>query len=169
MKEPAKGLPRLSATAWPVMRVLWDHGPMALGDIYERLPEGNEFHPFVWLANLRLRAERELIVDDEVLLHLNGARQVYGESLLRVLQQATPPQCGRCGRCAGNYRIRLGPAGFWFSIEGGARAMKEIVVGSDAEMTVDLEGNQVRLPSAGFAATGAVGQAEVVSGGCQPA
>jgi len=47
------------------------------------------FHPLVWLANLRLRAERELIVDDLVLAHLDGQREVYSDSLLHILQNAT--------------------------------------------------------------------------------
>jgi beta-lactamase regulating signal transducer with metallopeptidase domain len=50
------------------------------------------FHPLVWLANLRLRAERELIVDDLVLSQLGGTREVYGDSLLRVLQLAARRQ-----------------------------------------------------------------------------
>jgi len=41
MQKPARNLPRLSTTEWPLMRALWDHGPMALGDIYGKLPEGN--------------------------------------------------------------------------------------------------------------------------------
>ncbi|MEW6354875.1 MAG: M56 family metallopeptidase [Planctomycetota bacterium] len=46
------------------------------------------FHPFVWFANMRLRFERELIVDDVVLLHL-GEGGAYGESLLSVLKRST--------------------------------------------------------------------------------
>jgi hypothetical protein len=46
------------------------------------------FHPLVWLANLRLRREREMIVDDVVLSHLGGEREVYGNSLLSVVKQA---------------------------------------------------------------------------------
>ena len=41
MKKSPKDLPRLAATEWPVMRVLWDHGPMALGEICGKLPEKN--------------------------------------------------------------------------------------------------------------------------------
>ena len=39
MKKSAKDLPRLTASEWPLMKVLWDSGPQALGDIYARLPE----------------------------------------------------------------------------------------------------------------------------------
>jgi len=46
------------------------------------------FHPLVWLANIRLRRERELIVDDVVLSHLGGERQTYGHSLMSVLKLA---------------------------------------------------------------------------------
>ena len=46
------------------------------------------FHPLVWLANLRLRQEREMIVDDMVLTHLQGDAETYGTSLLNVLRQA---------------------------------------------------------------------------------
>ena len=46
------------------------------------------FHPLVWLANLRLRREREMIVDDIVLSHLGGEREAYGNSLLSVVKQA---------------------------------------------------------------------------------
>ena len=46
------------------------------------------FHPLVWLANLRLRRERELIVDDTVLSHLGGERQTYGDSLMSILELA---------------------------------------------------------------------------------
>jgi BlaI family penicillinase repressor len=38
MRKSAKDLPRLSVAEWPLMRVLWEHGPMALGDVYARLP-----------------------------------------------------------------------------------------------------------------------------------
>jgi len=50
------------------------------------------FHPLVWVANLRLRAERELVVDDLVLAHLGSGREAYGESLLRVLRQGSERQ-----------------------------------------------------------------------------
>jgi len=46
------------------------------------------FHPVVWLASLRLRRERELIVDDLVLSHLDGQPSAYGSSLLSVVKQA---------------------------------------------------------------------------------
>ena len=46
------------------------------------------FHPFVWLANMRLRREREMIVDDLVLAHLEGGHETYGTSLLNILKQA---------------------------------------------------------------------------------
>jgi predicted transcriptional regulator len=41
MAKSVKDLPRLAATEWPLMKALWEHGPMALGDIYARLPERN--------------------------------------------------------------------------------------------------------------------------------
>ena len=44
------------------------------------------FHPAVWLANARLRRERELIVDDMVLARLGGERTAYGASLVSVLK-----------------------------------------------------------------------------------
>ena len=47
------------------------------------------FHPLVWLASIGFRRERELIVDDEVITHLKGDREVYGYSLLSILRQAT--------------------------------------------------------------------------------
>jgi beta-lactamase regulating signal transducer with metallopeptidase domain len=46
------------------------------------------FHPLVWLANLKIRSERELIVDDMVLAHLNGRSEDYGNSLLHIVRQA---------------------------------------------------------------------------------
>ncbi len=46
------------------------------------------FHPLVWLANVRLRREREMIVDDLVLAHMDGKREVYGSSLVRVAKGA---------------------------------------------------------------------------------
>ena len=42
------------------------------------------FHPLVWYANLRLRRERELIVDDVVLAHLGDQPSTYSSSLLNV-------------------------------------------------------------------------------------
>lgn len=44
------------------------------------------FHPVVWYANLRLRREREMIVDDLVLVRLGAKREAYGMSLLSVLR-----------------------------------------------------------------------------------
>jgi len=44
------------------------------------------FHPLVWLTVSRLRSLREVIVDDLVLHHLDGRAEVYGSSLLNVLQ-----------------------------------------------------------------------------------
>jgi beta-lactamase regulating signal transducer with metallopeptidase domain/protocatechuate 3,4-dioxygenase beta subunit len=46
------------------------------------------FHPAVWLAMWQLRRERELVVDDMVLTHLNYERELYGESLVAVLREA---------------------------------------------------------------------------------
>jgi hypothetical protein len=43
------------------------------------------FNPFVLLANLRIRAERELIVDDAVLSNMAGLNHIYGDSLLKVV------------------------------------------------------------------------------------
>jgi beta-lactamase regulating signal transducer with metallopeptidase domain len=45
------------------------------------------FHPVVWLAGLRLRQERELVVDDIVLAQLGGEQMEYGESLLNVMRR----------------------------------------------------------------------------------
>ncbi len=42
------------------------------------------FHPFVWWANARLRHEREMVVDDDVLVRMGEARQSYGEALTHV-------------------------------------------------------------------------------------
>ena len=39
MARSAKKHPPLTPTEWPLMKVLWDSGPQALGDIYTRLPE----------------------------------------------------------------------------------------------------------------------------------
>lgn len=47
------------------------------------------FHPFVWLASSRLRREREMVVDDEVLLRTGEASQSYGEALTRVARSAS--------------------------------------------------------------------------------
>lgn len=47
------------------------------------------FHPFVWLANARLRREREMVVDDGVLLRIGEAPQSYGEALTRVVRSAS--------------------------------------------------------------------------------
>ncbi len=38
-KEQPEELPKLSEMEWEVMKPLWDHGPMAARDIYERMPE----------------------------------------------------------------------------------------------------------------------------------
>ena len=39
MKRRSQERPPLSGAEWEVMKVLWDGGPMALGDINERIPE----------------------------------------------------------------------------------------------------------------------------------
>jgi beta-lactamase regulating signal transducer with metallopeptidase domain len=46
------------------------------------------FHPMVWIVNARLRAERELIVDDMVLHALKGERRSYSDSLLTIIRQS---------------------------------------------------------------------------------
>jgi prepilin-type processing-associated H-X9-DG protein len=46
------------------------------------------FHPLVWLANFSMRKEREMIVDDMVLVHLKGEREAYGRSLVSILKRA---------------------------------------------------------------------------------
>ena len=45
------------------------------------------FHPVVWLANIQLRREREMIVDDMVLSKLQGRRESYSASLVGVVKQ----------------------------------------------------------------------------------
>ena len=50
------------------------------------------FHPLVWLAHLRMRHERELLIDDVVLMHLHGEANAYGASLVRILKQSTQPR-----------------------------------------------------------------------------
>ena len=37
MAKRSRDRPRLSQAEWAVMKALWDGGPMAVGDIYERL------------------------------------------------------------------------------------------------------------------------------------
>jgi beta-lactamase regulating signal transducer with metallopeptidase domain len=46
------------------------------------------FHPFVWLANARIRHERECACDEMVLRDGRCGRDDYGETLLRVLTAA---------------------------------------------------------------------------------
>ncbi len=46
------------------------------------------FHPFVWLANARIRHERECACDEAVLRDGRCDRDGYGETLLRVLTAA---------------------------------------------------------------------------------
>ena len=43
------------------------------------------FHPFIWLANSRIRHERECACDEEIVLRHGGSPQKYGESLLKSL------------------------------------------------------------------------------------
>ncbi|MEW6354876.1 MAG: BlaI/MecI/CopY family transcriptional regulator [Planctomycetota bacterium] len=42
-KTPASQRPELSPSEWLVMRVLWDGGPMALGDIYAALADKHDW------------------------------------------------------------------------------------------------------------------------------
>jgi beta-lactamase regulating signal transducer with metallopeptidase domain len=46
------------------------------------------FHPMVWIAGSRLRAERELIVDDMVIASLHEGRRCYSDSLLAIIRQS---------------------------------------------------------------------------------
>ena len=39
MARSEKEVPRLSASEWEVMKVIWDGGPMAIRDIYSRLSQ----------------------------------------------------------------------------------------------------------------------------------
>ena len=50
------------------------------------------FHPMVWIANAYLRHERELIVDDMVLAHLEDGPRAYSDSLLSILRQGAQRQ-----------------------------------------------------------------------------
>jgi beta-lactamase regulating signal transducer with metallopeptidase domain/uncharacterized GH25 family protein len=45
------------------------------------------FHPLVWLANARLRRERELICDDFAVLHSGATSRRYGATILRALEE----------------------------------------------------------------------------------
>jgi protocatechuate 3,4-dioxygenase beta subunit len=45
------------------------------------------FHPLVWLANARLRRERELICDDVAVLHSGATSQRYGATILRAIEE----------------------------------------------------------------------------------
>ncbi len=44
------------------------------------------FHPLVWWVNHRIRAERELVCDDEVVSHYGGRPRIYAASLLRFAE-----------------------------------------------------------------------------------
>jgi beta-lactamase regulating signal transducer with metallopeptidase domain len=46
------------------------------------------FHPLVWLANARIRHERECACDETVLREANCQRDGYGETIVRVLTAA---------------------------------------------------------------------------------
>ena len=46
------------------------------------------FHPFIWLANSRIRHERECACDEAVILQQNASPERYGESLLKCLLSA---------------------------------------------------------------------------------
>jgi len=48
------------------------------------------FHPLVWLANARLRRERELICDDFAVLHSGGTSRRYGATILRAIEEIRP-------------------------------------------------------------------------------
>jgi beta-lactamase regulating signal transducer with metallopeptidase domain len=48
------------------------------------------FHPLVWLANARLRKERELICDDFAVLHSGATSQRYGATILRAIEEIRP-------------------------------------------------------------------------------
>lgn len=47
------------------------------------------FHPGLWLTNWSIRREREIACDDVVLSHMEGSREVYAGSILKVLRQAS--------------------------------------------------------------------------------
>jgi beta-lactamase regulating signal transducer with metallopeptidase domain len=46
------------------------------------------FHPLVWLANARLRHERECACDEAVLAHTGGESRPYAESIVKVLLES---------------------------------------------------------------------------------
>ncbi len=47
------------------------------------------FHPLVWLANARIRHERELACDDLAVMHLRGQGPRYSRSFVRVIEDAS--------------------------------------------------------------------------------
>ncbi len=84
------------------------------------------FHPLVWVANVYLRREREMIVDDMVLAHLDGPREDYGDSLLSVVKSASRP--------------RILAAGYVGVMEGRGRIMQRIrrIVDSNRKVSLRL-------------------------------
>jgi hypothetical protein len=68
------------------------------------------FHPGLWLTNWLIRREREKACDDVVLNALNGERQTYAESILKVVKSASPalpPAFGTLGIIERNSAMKI--------------------------------------------------------------
>ncbi|HYV27515.1 MAG TPA: M56 family metallopeptidase [Candidatus Eisenbacteria bacterium] len=67
------------------------HGDILLNWLFILLQAVHWFNPLVWLALKRLRAERELVRDGQVLSRLDSAeRKCYGNTLIKLAEQFTP-------------------------------------------------------------------------------
>ncbi len=67
------------------------------------------FHPLVWIANWKIRQERELACDDEVVRRIGGEPQRYGESILKLVKAKTrEPLFGFTGLGMAERRSSLG-------------------------------------------------------------
>lgn len=118
IRRPVFLLPRAVAESWK----LEDIEPILLHELAHlrrRDPLANLlqivvqvayfFHPLVWLANARMRRERELVADDEAIRRLGGDAARYARSLLRVMEaRGAEPMAGFLGLAMAERRSSFG-------------------------------------------------------------
>ena len=81
--------PGLSAAEWEVMKILWDHGPLAARDVYARLPKRRGWAYKTVKTLLSRLVAKEALAYDQI-----GNSYLYRAAVDRDV--TTRPKCAAC-------------------------------------------------------------------------